>query len=58
MTEQILIRHNVKTKLFDQHREHIEWINRMAFYNDEIRIMQNRIEISRKNTSRDVFNGN
>jgi hypothetical protein len=45
----------MKTKLFDQHGEHIEWINRLAFYNDEIRIMQNRIEeIIRKNTSKEI----
>ncbi len=46
----------MKTKLFDQHSEHTEWTSRLAFYNDEIRIMQNRLEeISRKNTVREVL---
>lgn len=46
----------MKTKLFDQHSEHTEWINRLAFYNDEIRIMQNRLEeIVNKNTSKEIL---
>jgi hypothetical protein len=46
----------MKTKLFDQHSEHTEWLNRLAFYNDEIRIMQSRIEeIARKNTKKEVM---
>lgn len=56
MTRQTLKETTMKTKLFDQHSEHTEWTNRLAFYNDEIRIMQNRIdEISRKNTSKEIL---
>lgn len=46
----------MKTKLFDQHSEHTEWVNRLAFYTDEIRMMQNRLdEITRKNNKKEVM---
>ncbi|MEX1188936.1 MAG: hypothetical protein WED33_06740 [Bacteroidia bacterium] len=42
--------------IIDQHREHREWLNTTAFYRDEVKIMQNRIEeIASKNTGKDVL---
>jgi hypothetical protein len=47
----------MKTALItDQHLEHREWLNRLAFYNDEIKIMQNRIaEVATKNNGQEVM---
>lgn len=47
----------MKTALItDQHLEHREWLNRLDFYRDEIKIMQNRIgEIASKNTAQEVL---
>jgi hypothetical protein len=44
-----------KTSLYSQHTEHSEWIGKLAFYKDELAIMQNRIEeIISKNTSKEA----
>lgn len=46
---------HMKTKLFDQHSEHTEWTKDLAFYSDELKLMQTRLEeISSKNTASDV----
>ena len=46
----------MKSSIFTQHQEHEAWMNKLAFYDDEIVIMQNRIsEITSKNTSKDVL---
>ncbi|MBS1638106.1 MAG: hypothetical protein JST26_19495 [Bacteroidetes bacterium] len=46
----------MKTSIFSQHQEHAAWINKLAFYDDEIVIMQNRIsEIAQKNSQKDVL---
>jgi hypothetical protein len=46
----------MKTNIIDQHAEHTKWLNAMAFYKDEIKIMQKRIdEIASKNTAKDVL---
>ncbi len=47
----------MKTALItEQHLEHREWLNRLDFYRDEIKIMQNRIsEIASKNTAQEVM---
>jgi hypothetical protein len=40
----------------EQHRDHREWLNTIAFYRDEVKIMQNRIEeIASKNTGQEVM---
>lgn len=47
----------MKTALItEQHLEHREWLNRLEFYRDEIKIMQNRIgEVASKNTAQEVL---
>ncbi|MBK7666864.1 MAG: hypothetical protein IPJ32_05610 [Sphingobacteriaceae bacterium] len=45
----------MKTNILNQHAEHTKWLSEMAFYKDEIKIMQKRIdEVSSKNTSKEV----
>lgn len=45
----------MKTSIYNQHQEHSEWMNKLAFYKDEIPVMQSRIEeISSKNTAKEV----
>ena len=45
----------MKTKIYSQHEEHTKWLNELAFYKDEIKIMQKRIdEVASKNTSKEV----
>lgn len=34
----------MKTKLYDQHTEHGEWINKLLFYGVEMKIMQKRLD--------------
>ena len=42
--------------LTEQHVAYREWLNRLAFYKDELKIMQNRIaEIAERNTKTDVL---
>lgn len=46
----------MKTNIMNQHAEHTKWLSAMAFYKDEIKIMQKRIEeVAAKNTSKDVL---
>lgn len=43
-------------KIYELHEEHKEWLNNLAFYKDEIKVMQNRIsEIASKNSSAEVL---
>lgn len=43
-------------KIYTQHEENKEWTNSLAFYKDEIKIMEKRLEeIKSKNTSQDVL---
>ena len=45
----------MKTTIYNQHYEHTQWLNKLAFYKDEISVMQNRIdEIVKKNNSKEV----
>lgn len=45
----------MKTKFYQQHSEHTEWQNKLAFYKDEVKVMQNRLEeISGKNTATEI----
>lgn len=43
-------------KIYELHEEHKEWLNNLAFYKDEIKVMQNRVsEVASKNSSPDVL---
>jgi hypothetical protein len=43
-------------KIYTQHSENNEWMNNVAFYCDEIKIMENRLrEVASKNTSKEVL---
>lgn len=43
-------------KIYELHEEHKEWLNNLAFYKDEIKVMQNRIsEVASKNSAADVL---
>jgi hypothetical protein len=45
-----------KKTIYQLHDDHKIWLNKLAFYADEIKIMQNRIsEIAEKNTSKEVL---
>lgn len=45
----------MKTKIYTQHTDHINWVNMLAFYKDEIIIMQKWLEeISNKNTALEI----
>ncbi|MBK7966052.1 MAG: hypothetical protein IPK10_12760 [Bacteroidetes bacterium] len=44
-----------KKLVYDMHTEHIQWINKMLFYKDEMKVMQNRLsEVAGKNTNQEV----
>jgi len=41
--------------LFDLHEDHIEWLKALAFYEDELQILKNRLgEVSFKNTDQAI----
>lgn len=43
-------------KIYTQHQEHIEWMNKLKFYTDDITVMKNRLsEIAAKNSHQDVL---
>lgn len=43
-------------KVYDLHEENKEWLNKLAFYKDELKVMQNRVsEIASKNSAKDVL---
>lgn len=45
-----------KKTIYQLNDEHRIWLNKLDFYKDEIKIMQNRIsEIAKKNTSKEVL---
>jgi hypothetical protein len=45
----------MKTKIYNQHKEHTEWLSKLAFYKEEVPIMQKRIEeVLSKNTLKEV----
>ncbi len=45
----------MKTSIYSQHHEHSGWLNKLSFYNDEITVMQKRLEeVNSKNTSLEV----
>ncbi len=41
--------------MYELHAEHKEWLNKLAFYKDEIKMMRNRLaEVAKKNTDKEV----
>lgn len=45
----------MKTSIYSQHHDHSGWLKSLDFFNDEITIMQKRLEeVNSKNTSVDV----
>lgn len=43
-------------KLYTQHADHTEWMNKLNFYSDEITLMKGRLgEIATKNSHQDVL---
>lgn len=45
----------MKTSIYSQHSDHSNWLNKLLFYNDEIKIMQKNLdEVNSKNTGADV----
>ena len=51
-------KNNMETKktIYQLHEDHKIWLNKLAFYKDEILIMRNRIsEVAKKNTSKEVL---
>jgi hypothetical protein len=44
-----------KKYIYDLHADHKEWINKIAFYKDEVKVMRNRLaEVAGKYTDHDV----
>jgi len=42
--------------LYDLHAEHKEWLSKISFYEDEIKIMSNRIaDVASKNTNKETL---
>jgi hypothetical protein len=50
-------RNKMKTeKIYTQHAENTEWTNTLAFYKDDIKVMEKRLsELVTKNSSKDVL---
>lgn len=45
---------NTKKTISELHEEHKTWLNKLLFYKDELKIMDNRIlEVAKKNTSKE-----
>lgn len=45
-----------KAHIYEQHAENTEWVNRLNFYKDELKIMTGRLEeIATKNSAKDVL---
>lgn len=45
----------MKTSIYSQHHDHSGWLNKLDFYNDEIDIMQKKLEeVNSKNTGIEV----
>jgi predicted nucleic acid-binding Zn-ribbon protein len=41
----------MKTKIYDQHSEHGEWLNKLLFYGVEMKIMQKRLDDASGNSA-------
>lgn len=45
----------MKTSIYSQHHDHTSWLNKLSFYNDEIVLMQKKLEeANSKNTAVDI----
>lgn len=45
----------MKTSIYSQHYDHSGWLNKLDFYNDEMKIMQQKLEeVNSKNTAIEV----
>src|SRR3954469_9614550 len=45
----------MKTNIFSQHSEHTNWQNKLSFYTDDLKVLENRLaEVSQKNTSTEI----
>lgn len=45
----------MKTSIYSQHHDHTGWLSKLSFYNDEMRLMQKKLEeVNSKNTSADI----
>jgi hypothetical protein len=45
----------MKTSIYSQHHDHTDWLNKLSFYNDEISIMQKKLEeVNSRNTGADI----
>lgn len=45
----------MKTSIYSQHEEHLDWLKKISFYNDELKIMQERLEeVNSKNSGKEV----
>lgn len=43
-------------KIYTQHEENKEWANNLLFYQDELKVMQNRLqEVASKNSAKEVL---
>ena len=43
-------------KIYDLHQDHKDWLNTLAFYKDEVKVMTSRLEeIARKNTGKELL---
>jgi len=46
---------DAKKTIYELHEEHKTWLNKLLFYKDELKMMDNRIlEVAKKNTSKEV----
>jgi hypothetical protein len=42
--------------IYDLHTEHVEWLNKLAFYKDDLKVLKHRLsEIAIKNTDKEVL---
>ncbi|MFZ4799449.1 MAG: hypothetical protein ACOYMA_18260 [Bacteroidia bacterium] len=47
---------NTQKTIPELHNEHNEWLNKLLFYNDDLKIMQSRLnEIASKNSSKEIL---
>lgn len=47
---------NLAKPILEQHAEHIEWLNKLSFYKDDLVTFQRRLnEIAKKNTSMEIM---
>ena len=46
---------DMKTSIFTQHQEYMEWLDKLVFYKEELKVMQKRLEeVVAKNTNSEM----